>query len=435
MIVECPECKTSHSKTDAELANGAAVACRRCSKKFRLGAGGKPELVDGADELSLDLDAPAPKKAPVAASKPASSDALLADLGIDLDVPTKKGGKIEVPKLELPKLDLPTAKPKAASPAPKAMAREPTPEPTSEPSLELASAPAPARPDATLVKERPMGAEPSIPGDAAKPWASKETTEMRRPTAVESVPPGLMETRPDARAPRPSRPLAQGFPREAVAAAGREVVAWAKGLPVVRKALLGGGAALVVLLGVLGLMAGLSSEHTIAYVSEAQPLWVGPLASEAYPQLKAVERGARVEVFAEAGDFALVRDALGRAGHVRRADLLDEAPAAAPGLPFADCARAPIESSIERCQSRAQGQFDSCRVTCAKEADEASCLEHCQSRFGDCMRVCEGEAEAEAAPPAKAAELPPAAPAPTPAAEEPPKKKVVKKAPKGKKKK
>jgi hypothetical protein len=166
-------------------------------------------------------------------------------------------------------------------------------------------------------------------------------------------------------------------------------------------------------------------------LAERQPLWVGPLAGEAYAQLEGLDQGQRVEVYDVLGEFALGRDQLGRAGYVRVWALKPKPPSPVPGQAFVDCRRAPIEDSIERCQGRAQEQFDGCRGECVG-GSEAACLEHCQKRFAECMHTCEGELAAlrepnlpepkgaiEAAP-AAAAPTEPGAATPEPAAAEPP---------------
>jgi predicted Zn finger-like uncharacterized protein len=451
VIVECPECKTSHSKTEAELANGAAVVCRRCNKAFRLNAAGATELAPDAPsggtfdhsstsvmdvssikkniatmrqpDIGLDLDAPAlvattkpvaakPATVPASTAKPALAPSGLssaADLfeGLDLDglSPTPAPTKADVSTKAAPAASKPPAATKVDAP------RQRSGDSADPTGLELASSP-PGK-DATLVK----GARPSgptqlgshfgadVPTDMIKAAALKDKlAEMKKPN-IESVPAGLSEQRPLARPARSSSPFGgPAFPRQTLQRFGTELADWARALPMPRRAALAAAVVVPLVLLAGGLIASLGAEQTALYVADTQPLWGGPLAGEAYQQLKVLERGARVEVFAEHGEFALVTDAMGRAGYLRTAALLDEQPAAAPELPFADCARAPVELSIERCQSRAQEQFDSCRGVCGKEADEPSCAGHCQERFGDCMRACEGDDEGSHEQ--KAAELP-----------------------------
>jgi len=207
----------------------------------------------------------------------------------------------------------------------------------------------------------------------------------------------------------------RGFP----SADGKRFVqlvwAWAKSRSLAIKAALGGGLALV-LAGIV-LLAVLSSRSGVrqAFVIDAQPLFAGPMAGDAYPQLATKQRGDRVELYGTFGEFSLVRDTVGRAGYVLTRGLRDAPPPSVPGQAFADCERAPIEASSERCQHRAQEQFDSCRKACSSLSEEPSCLEHCQQRFANCATTCEGRAAAagllrnEAPPPAA---LPAAAVAP-----------------------
>ncbi len=137
-----------------------------------------------------------------------------------------------------------------------------------------------------------------------------------------------------------------------------------------------------------------------AYLTERQALWGGPGEAGTYPSNAQLERGEHVMVYDRVGDYALVRDDMGRSGYVVDAQLVDDPPAVNPGQPLAGCWQSPLEESPERCQARAQRQFSSCRMSCGDGAgtEGAACLDHCQERFTACLQGCDGAPDVAAAP-------------------------------------
>jgi hypothetical protein len=213
----------------------------------------------------------------------------------------------------------------------------------------------------------------------------------------------------------PSRLGARGhvFPHEAWQRFWRDLVAYLRSAPLQAR-LLAGAIVVVPLALIVELMvAWLGSGRHVAFVSDAQALLSGPLAGEAYPQLAPVERGGRVEVVERVGEYSLVKDSVGRVGYLRSHTLRRDPPPAVPSQAFADCSHAPVDHSLERCQGRAQEQFEACRSFCNTDAEDPSCLEHCQKRFADCLGTCE-QADGAVAPAAadksmRAADTPAAA--------------------------
>ncbi len=573
VIVACPDCKTSHSKSDKELSGGAAILCRRCGKSFRVVGEGKTELtgpggpvpqaqpaetsVMNASKLHSQLEAmkspkldelgdafpdsdsgkskkpagakqdattavgraPLPKtptgasSGPVGASSSAPKPSPLAASASAAKVPASPSPlaaadtKSTAPKgpaaplaptpskagaAPLPPSASGAAKSPVASPAPSIASLDPFAAAASGAGAPIAvggaakpldleasaSASRPSRPDSTLVKDRDRGDFGDVPTDMIKATALKERLEQMRvaeevaaaaapqPSASEPEAPKSAASDASTR-PVPSPDLAgvlmgearppKEFPWEPLRAFLTGLRDFLKDWPLSMKIAAVASLVLVLAGAVLLMVFLLQAPSKLAFVSDRQPLWVGPLAGETYTQLDAVERGQGVQVFDVVGEFAMVRDQLGRAGYVRVVALKPEAPPPVPGQPFVDCRRAPIEDSIERCQGRSQEQFEACRGACAGAA-EASCLDHCQKRFNECMRTCEGEltslrepvvAEPKApeagvaegaTPPAGAAgaagsaAVEPETPEPETVAVEPPKKKVRKPLPKKRKK-
>jgi hypothetical protein len=190
------------------------------------------------------------------------------------------------------------------------------------------------------------------------------------------------------------------FPSEAWSRFSSELVGYLRRAPVGIKLVAVSVILVPVAVGVALLWALFSSGRPIVYSTDSQPLIGGPIAADAYPQLGAVARGGRLEVLDRGEETTLVRDSLGRVGYVRSKSLRERPPPAVPAHPFADCARAPVESSLERCQGRAQDQLESCRSFCASDTEDPSCLEHCQKRFSDCLALCEQSETAAASAPA-----------------------------------
>lgn len=195
---------------------------------------------------------------------------------------------------------------------------------------------------------------------------------------------------------------AQGnvFPREAVKRAKDELLLWVRRAPPKTRYQIIAALATPPFLWIVFLAWAFWPGYPTYYVTESQPLLVGPAAGEVYPALSPVDRGGRVELVDDVGEYSLVRDSLGRVGYVRARDLGSSAPQALPSQPFADCVRAPVPGATEICQRRAQDQFEDCRKVC-RRADDASCADHCQKRFADCLGTCE-QLEPETPPPAPA---------------------------------
>jgi hypothetical protein len=199
-------------------------------------------------------------------------------------------------------------------------------------------------------------------------------------------------------------------PAPGPAAATRPTLgAWWSGLPTGRRAALVGGVALVAV--VLAAVPWLARPRPVTvlplppwrgFVTATQPLSSGPDA--AFASAGPIERGEPVERLAREGELAVVRDASGRVGYVRAADLSPSAPPSRPNEPFTRCQRRPLEPDGAACEQRGRGQLEACRSACP----DASCPEQCAARFSDCRASC--------AQPTPAAGAAPVAPAVAPAA-------------------
>jgi len=152
---------------------------------------------------------------------------------------------------------------------------------------------------------------------------------------------------------------------------------------------------------------GFSHRSTSAYIAMRQPLLSGP-GGAGYSIVAQLERGEQVTIVSVVGDYAMVRDTMGRGGYVAHAGLSSEPPPALPTEPFASCRQSPLEATIASCRERAQTQLASCRKSCQQDGGAAAnmCADHCQQRFVDCLAGCETKLEAHP----KAVPVPPPAP-------------------------
>ncbi|MEE8409659.1 MAG: hypothetical protein V3T05_08640 [Myxococcota bacterium] len=199
-------------------------------------------------------------------------------------------------------------------------------------------------------------------------------------------------------------------------------------------------AVLVIIILVVVLIAFSGGDAKTVFAAENQSLMAGPGPDAIYTKVSDIQRGDELIAFADGamGEYLLVRDVMGQAGYIQRSSVSEHRPISLPGIPFAGCRHSPLELLVAPCRLRAQTQFESCRTVCDDETDPQTCLDHCQKQLLACIGGCEGES-------AELAEVPSASPTleepieksalESPVAnEEPSSRPVVKRQPKGKKK-
>jgi hypothetical protein len=363
VIVQCPRCATALSKSEQEVASGALIRCNHCGNEFR---------------------PPSPA---------AASGAVPAQTGGTGQVPARPGATSELPPFGRAPDTAPFPAPgQLGGPAGAPLTPVATPVPVSA----SASAPVPAArrraiDDTTGIMgyADPSGAHPVVAmprGTGPSEWTDVKTEVLgsRGPTGGLGRATGSQTRRLTG----PPGAAGNAFPSASAMRFLGDLRSYLRLLPWRRKLALG-----AIVLGpwlVLALiLAALSPEHGTRHSLELQPLMMGPGTTEYYPQLGWVERGGRLELVQRAGDWSLVHDQLGRSGYVAAHATRKEPPPAVPSQPFADCLRAPAEINGDRCKVRADEQLESCRKSCGGDADDPSCLEHCQKRFADCLSTCE----------------------------------------------
>jgi hypothetical protein len=160
-------------------------------------------------------------------------------------------------------------------------------------------------------------------------------------------------------------------------------------------------AVIIILLSVVAsIVIWFTSERNFkAYVVTRSPLLSGP-GTTGFGVVAQLGRGEQVTIVGKSGEFAMVRDIMGRGGYVAKSGLSSEPAPVLPTEPFASCRQSPLELSIAPCRERAQVQLGSCRQGCQQEGGAAvnSCVDHCQQRFGECLGGCEIKLEARSLP-------------------------------------
>ncbi len=349
--------------------------------------------------LNIDLSAFAPPGEP------------LAPIELDIAPP-------EAPATLAPPASNPLADPGATAaavplvPQPGlAPAAPPSPQPTVSPAVQFAPEPtfSPAAPPASGSAIQPSADPASFPGVPATPELELATPPAEPAAPLASATASLGDEDEDDI--ELLRPPPKPFPRAQAGELGAALWDYAKSQrPPVKVALAALAAVAVTLVGLL-LWAAFSPQVHPAYVAEATPLCT---IQEQDCQGDKLVRGNRVDVFAEMGAFALVRDMLGRAGYVRMKALQQSAPPSVLGLPFVDCQRAAFDPNGTLCQERGNEQLELCNDACGKAVDEENCRGDCRKLHFECRAICGGQLK-PAAPAAQAADEP--QPAAEPAAE------------------
>lgn len=109
MIIECPACKTSHSKAEKDVAGGTPVVCRRCARSFRVAADKSTELVasgpaattSGFDNVPTSLLS---TTALAALIKPKAEPVVAEPAAPEPEAPEPEAPQPEAPEPEAPEL-------------------------------------------------------------------------------------------------------------------------------------------------------------------------------------------------------------------------------------------------------------------------------------------------------------------------------------------
>lgn len=118
---------------------------------------------------------------------------------------------------------------------------------------------------------------------------------------------------------------------------------------------------------------------------------IGPADHPAYLPLGTLMQGAQVEILHRGGEFAVVRDFMGRVGYVPAWSVTAGTVEVAPDRPFADCVVGPLETGPDRCVQRAHAQSDTCRIGCDTRSESPACRAGCDAQLAQCLRHCRGE--------------------------------------------
>lgn len=150
---------------------------------------------------------------------------------------------------------------------------------------------------------------------------------------------------------------------------------------------LGFGLALIAVVALTALITRLlgPSSPEPRFVTQAVELRSGPAAGDAYRSVATLAVGTPVTVYGASAEYALVRDALGRAGYIEGQALAVEPPQPKPDQAFAGCRQAPVDPDLTACQVRAGAQLERCKDGC----DSTGCQRGCDNRFSDCMAGCD----------------------------------------------
>lgn len=143
-------------------------------------------------------------------------------------------------------------------------------------------------------------------------------------------------------------------------------------------------AALVALTALITRLLGPSSPEP-RFVTQTVELRSGPAEGDAYRSVATLAAGTPVTVYGASAEYALVRDALGRAGYIEGQALAVEPPQPKPDQAFAGCRQAPVDPDLTACQVRAGAQLERCKEGC----DSESCQRGCDNRFSECMAGCD----------------------------------------------
>ncbi|MBN1961726.1 MAG: hypothetical protein JW841_12350 [Deltaproteobacteria bacterium] len=428
MIIECPHCKTAHSKSEKDLAGGAYVVCRRCGASFC------PALQDNNPDPTIPLVS----SSNLSANTPPSFSQVSGDniefvsaddisAIEDLNTISKDNDAIDLSVNGGEKIS-------ATSSSESEPAKFVPPVPFSIDFGELAndhaasSTPlitdldAPAE-DPNLKQEMNKleldnseadSNDNEAAGELELDFQSKQKSQKPQPNWSSDVVTDVIQTESfhkkhnvKLKIPGEHKAIHRGarghvFPKDAWHQFTKELFSYLRSAPIKDKLIIGGIAAIPIIIFTILIILAFSSNKEVAYLTESQELFSGPMTGEVYQNLGSIEPGSRVEVVDSYGAYSLIIDSLGRAGYVLTRSLRIEAPPSLPSKPFADCSRSPTDKSVEHCQKRSQEQFEACREFCSSDAEDPYCSEHCQKRFSDCLLTCENEGSKNIVPVANA---------------------------------
>ena len=123
------------------------------------------------------------------------------------------------------------------------------------------------------------------------------------------------------------------------------------------------------------------------YLAEDQPLMSRPATDSPPVAGEPLRRGAQVLRLAVSGDFALVQDALARAGYVRKEALVQSAPKAVPAGELPACVAVAGEARPEQCEACAGARRDACVQACP-ESRKVVCSGICEERHAAAIEAC-----------------------------------------------